>query len=79
MSNEERVHKIINEHLGVTIVNNEQTIDDLGADSLDGVGLTMAIEEEFSINITDDEFMDAPTVQNIITLVETKLEAKDGE
>lgn len=79
MSNEERVHKVINEHLGVTIANNEQHIeDDLGADSLDGVELTMAIEEEFDINITDEEFAEADTVQKVITLVDTKLEGRNG-
>ena len=53
-----RVDKIIVEHLGVEpakIVPAATLDDDLGADSLDCVELTMAMEEEFGIEIPDDD------------------------
>ncbi|MDB9777041.1 acyl carrier protein [Alphaproteobacteria bacterium] len=54
---EERVKKIVVEHLGVDeskIMNDSKFIDDLGADSLDTVELVMAFEEEFGCEIPDD-------------------------
>ena len=55
---EQRVKKIIAEQLGVNeaeIKNQSSFVDDLGADSLDTVELVMALEEEFGIDIPDDE------------------------
>ena len=55
---EQRVKKIIAEQLGVNeaeIKNDSSFVDDLGADSLDTVELVMALEEEFGIDIPDDE------------------------
>ena len=58
MSNiEERVRKIIVEHLGVEeekVSLDSKFTDDLGADSLDQVELVMAFEEEFGCEIPDD-------------------------
>ena len=58
MSNiNERVKKIVIEHLGVDgakVTDNASFIDDLGADSLDIVELVMAFEEEFGVEIPDD-------------------------
>ena len=54
---EERVKKIVVEHLGVEeekVANDASSIDDLGADSLDTVELVMAFEEEFGVEIPDD-------------------------
>jgi acyl carrier protein len=54
---EERVKKIVVEHLGVEeskIQSDSKFIDDLGADSLDTVELVMAFEEEFGVEIPDD-------------------------
>ena len=54
---EERVKKIVVEHLGVeeaNIQSESKFIDDLGADSLDTVELVMAFEEEFGCEIPDD-------------------------
>ncbi len=54
----ERVKKIVVEHLGVDadkVVENANFIDDLGADSLDTVELVMAFEEEFGVEIPDDQ------------------------
>ena len=60
---EDRVRKIVVEHLGVEedkVVESASFIDDLGADSLDTVELVMAFEEEFGIEIPDDA---AETIQ----------------
>lgn len=58
MSIEERVKKVIEEQLSVNqdqITRDASFIDDLGADSLDTVELVMALEEEFGIEIPDEE------------------------
>jgi acyl carrier protein len=58
MSVEERVKEIIVEQLGVEasqVTERAKFVDDLGADSLDTVELVMALEEEFSIEIPDEE------------------------
>jgi len=58
MTIEERVRKVIEEQLSVNqdqITRDASFIDDLGADSLDTVELVMALEEEFGIEIPDDE------------------------
>ena len=54
----DRVKKIVVEHLGVDaakVTDNASFIDDLGADSLDTVELVMALEEEFGIEIPDED------------------------
>jgi acyl carrier protein len=58
MTIEERVKKVIEEQLSVNqeqITRDASFIDDLGADSLDTVELVMALEEEFGIEIPDEE------------------------
>lgn len=58
MSVEERVKEIIVEQLGVEasqVSEGAKFVDDLGADSLDTVELVMALEEEFSIEIPDED------------------------
>ncbi|MFQ5499341.1 MAG: acyl carrier protein [Candidatus Zixiibacteriota bacterium] len=55
---EDRVKEIIIEQLGVEatqVTENAKFVDDLGADSLDTVELVMALEEEFSIEIPDED------------------------
>lgn len=73
MSNiEERVKKIIIEQLGVKeedVKNAASFVDDLGADSLDTVELVMALEEEFNIEIPDEEAEKITTVQAAIDYV----------
>ena len=54
----ERVQKIVVEHLGIEadkVTQDASFIDDLGADSLDIVELVMAFEEEFGVEIPDDD------------------------
>ena len=72
MSIEERVKKIVAEQLGSgedEISNESSFIDDLGADSLDTVELVMALEEEFDIEIPDDDAENIATVQAAIDYV----------
>ena len=69
MSVEEKVRGIVAKQLGLgeDEVNNESSfIDDLGADSLDTVELVMSLEEEFDIEISDDEAENILTVQAAI-------------
>jgi acyl carrier protein len=69
MEIEERVKKIIVDQLGVnaTEVTPEASfVEDLGADSLDTVELVMALEEEFGIEIPDEEAEKIVTVKDAI-------------
>lgn len=66
---EERVKKIVAEQLSTSedqISNESSFVDDLGADSLDTVELVMALEEEFDLEIPDDEAEKITTVQQAI-------------
>ena len=70
---EERVKKIVVEHLGVEeskIQGDSKFIDDLGADSLDTVELVMAFEEEFEIEIPDDAAEKIQTIKDAIDFIE---------
>ena len=72
MSVEERVIGIVAEQLSIDadeIKNESSFIDDLGADSLDTVELVMALEEEFDIEISDDEAENISTVQSAIDYI----------
>tara|TARA_B100001123_G_scaffold368157_1_gene428956 strand:- start:1632 stop:1862 length:231 start_codon:yes stop_codon:yes gene_type:complete len=72
MSVQERVQKIVYEQLGVSPEEVKLTasfIDDLGADSLDTVELVMAFEEEFEIEIPDEEAEAIATVQNAVDYI----------
>jgi acyl carrier protein len=75
----ERVKKIVVEHLGVDadkVVENANFIDDLGADSLDTVELVMAFEEEFGVEIPDDQAETIVTVGDAIKFLEKAAAAK---
>jgi len=67
-----KVKEIVAEQLGVDEdkVNNESSfMDDLGADSLDTVELVMALEEEFDIEIPDEDAEKIQTVQDAIDYI----------
>jgi acyl carrier protein len=69
---ETRVKEIIVEQLGVDpaeVVAGSSFVNDLGADSLDTVELVMAFEEEFGIEIPDEEAERIQTVGNAIDYV----------
>ena len=73
MSIEERVKKIIVEQLGVKeedVKPEASFVEDLGADSLDTVELVMALEEEFDIEIPDEEAEKITTVQSATDYVQ---------
>ncbi len=72
MSIEDKVKEIIVEQLGANAEDVTPTasfIDDLGADSLDTVELVMALEEEFDVEIPDEDAEGIKTVQNAIDYV----------
>lgn len=73
MSNiEERVVNIIVEQLGVKkeeVTKQASFVDDLGADSLDTVELVMALEEEFDIEIPDEDAEKITTIQEAIDYI----------
>ncbi|MBM4116305.1 acyl carrier protein [bacterium] len=65
----ERVHQIIEKELGVNpeqITPSASFIEDLGADSLDTVELVMAFEEEFGMEISDEDAEKLTNVQAVI-------------
>ena len=72
---EEKVKNIIVEQLGVNpeqVTPTASFIEDLGADSLDTVELVMAFEEEFSIEVPDEDAEKLQTVGDVIKYVEEK-------
>ncbi len=69
---ERRVIEIIVEQLGVgedEVTPEASFIDDLGADSLDLVELIMAMEEEFGLEISDEDAEKIQTVQDVINYI----------
>jgi acyl carrier protein len=72
MSMEDKVRQIIAEKLGVElseVVPEASFVDDLGADSLDLVELVMTMEEEFDVDISDEDAEKLLTVQDAVNFV----------
>lgn len=72
----QRVVDIVVEELAVDteeVTAEASFIDDLGADSLDVVELVMAFEEEFDIEIPDEDAEDIQTVQNAVDYIDENL------
>lgn len=81
MAAADKVKAIIAEQLGVKpeeVTPNSSFIDDLGADSLDTVELVMALEEEFGIEIPDEDAEKMTTVGEAIKYIEEKVEKAGG-
>ncbi len=79
MAVEEKVKEIIVEQLGVDaakVVTAAKFVEDLGADSLDTVELVMAFEEEFDIEIPDEDAEKIRTVDDAVKYVKAKVESK---
>lgn len=71
-ASEKKVKEIVAEQLGVDeaqVTNEASFMDDLGADSLDTVELVMALEEEFEIEISDEDAEKIQTVQDAIDYI----------
>ncbi len=69
----EKVKEVIVEQLGVDddqVTLEASFTEDLGADSLDTVELIMAFEEEFGVDIPDEEAEKIKTVKDVITYIE---------
>jgi len=74
---EDRVKEIIVEQLGVNaeqVTTAAKFIEDLGADSLDTVELVMAFEEEFNVEVPDEEAEKLQTVGDVVRYIEDKVE-----
>jgi len=72
MSVEKKVKEIVAEQLGRDaneVIDGASFIDDLGADSLDIVELVMAMEDEFGIEIPDEEAEKIKTVKDVIEYI----------
>jgi len=70
---EEKVRDIIVEQLGVEeaqVTLEAKFIDDLGADSLDTVELVMAFEEEFGVEVPDEDAEKLQSVNDVVTYIE---------
>jgi acyl carrier protein len=75
MASQEKVKSIIAEQLGVKpeeVTPEASFVDDLGADSLDTVELVMALEEEFGIEIPDEDAEKIATVGDAIKYIDEK-------
>ena len=69
---EERVKKIVSDQLGKDveeIQSDSSFVDDLGADSLDTVELVMALEEEFDLEIADEDAEKISTVNEAVSYI----------
>ena len=72
---EERVKDIIVDQLGVSaeqVTLEAKFVEDLGADSLDTVELVMALEEEFDIEVPDDEAEKLQAVSDVVAFITSK-------
>lgn len=72
----ERIKAIIVEQLGVDealVTPNASFIEDLGADSLEIVDLIMGIEEEFDIEIDDEDAESISTVEDAVNYIKEKI------
>ncbi len=79
MGVQDRISDIIVEQLGVKreeVTAEASFVDDLGADSLDTVELVMALEEEFGIEIPDEDAEKIQTVGDAIKYIEEKCQNK---
>ena len=81
MSVEDKVKSIIAEQLGVEaseVTKKASFTDDLGADSLDIVELVMAFEEEFGIEIPDEDAEGIVTVDNAVSYINKTADSEGG-
>jgi acyl carrier protein len=75
----ERIKKVITNHVGIdeaTINLDTSFYDDLNADSLDIIELTLRFEEAFKIDMADEASLELKTVRDMFNYVKDKLAAK---
>ncbi len=80
MAIEDKVKAIIVDQLGVKaeeVTSTASFVDDLGADSLDTVELVMALEEEFGIEIPDEDAEKMTTVGEAVKYISEKSDTKE--
>ncbi len=79
MNVEEKVIEIIarEQHLQPGVVKADSTFDELGIDSLDGVNILFALEEEFKIDIPDSVAQRMRSVHQVVDSLTRVLEGKD--
>jgi acyl carrier protein len=75
VSAESKVKQIIVDQLevGIEKLNMDTTFEDIDADSLDIVELVMALEEEFDLEISDQEIENIKTVGDVVRYIESKV------
>lgn len=69
----DRIKELIEEEMNIpadTVNEKSKIAEDLGADSIDAIELIMGIEEEFDIEISDDEAMSIKTVGDLVKVIE---------
>ena len=67
------------QHIAVEKITEESSFQELGIDSLDGINILFALENEFNINIPDDQAQNIRTVQDAIDGVRKLLEGGGGQ
>ncbi|MGH9402521.1 MAG: phosphopantetheine-binding protein [Terriglobia bacterium] len=79
MNAQEKVIEIISreQHLAPGVVKPDSTFAELGIDSLDGVNILFALEEEFKIDIPDNVAQNMKSVQQVVDSLTRVLEGKD--
>lgn len=71
---EQRLRELISKGLGIkNDFDLNETFNELGADSLDAVELIMAIEDEFNIEVTDEEAQNLTTAAAVIESIKSKI------
>ena len=71
----DKIKSIVADQLGVDesqVTEDASFVDDLGADSLDTVELIMAFEEEFDVEIPDEDAQKIKTVKDVMEYIESK-------
>lgn len=74
----ERTRQLISEQIGAeisAITDDKHRVSDLGMDSLDDIELVMALEDEFFIEISDEDAEQCNTVGEIVALVQSKVKS----
>lgn len=67
------------QHIAVEKITDESSFQELGIDSLDGINILFALENEFNINIPDDQAQNIRTVHDAVEGVRKLLEGGDGQ